>query len=257
MSEQNQTTFPKTSPASLNSEGKAVIERYSYRFKIWFVLTLLGAVWFVLEEWPRGKPRPLIIVSLILVWIIVARYRNAIRERLHLKKTGGAALCILIGWAVGMAIEISITGTTGKPGGLAGDTMSSFLLAQGLYWTYPLIALLLIRRFHFTYWEVFFAAGLTSIIEMVVLGIFSILLSPLIFLFPFVFAFYIAVYGAMISIPLLFVDEKVFWDNKFTPVSRAKAFVITFFILGVGNWLIFGVWSLLLKTLGVDISGAI
>lgn len=225
--------------------------------KTWFALTFIGTILWVIMEWPRGRPRPLIMALLILGWMAAVRYREAMRQHLRLGKRGGAILCVLIGWVVGMALELSITGTAGKPGGFAADPINSFLAAQGYYWTYPLLALLLIRRFHFTYWEIFFAAGLVSIIETFILGVISALLSPLVVLAPFIFAFYVTLYGVLISIPLLFVDEKIFWDSKFTPISRIKAFIITFLILGAGNWLIFGAWSFLIQSLGVDVSGAI
>ncbi len=90
---------------------------------------------------------------------------------------------------------------------------------------------------------------------MVQIGVFHMLLSWWAFAFPFVLAFYVAVYGVMIAIPLLFVDECTFWLPGVRTQSRFKTFVITFLILGMGNWCIYGVWTQILKFLKVDLSG--
>lgn len=225
--------------------------------KFWFPLTLTGAVIFILSEWPKSGPRSFLIVSLILSWMFAVPHRNTLQKLLHLEKTGRAIFCIITGWFVGMVIELSISGPTGNMGGLAANSFHSFLLAQGYYWTFPMLALVLIRKFNFSYWEIFFAAGLSSILEMFVLGIFKTLLSPVIVLAPAVFAIYITIYGMMIAIPLLFIDEKTFWKEQHQTVSRKKAFLITFLVLGVGNWLIYGIWAMTLQAVGVNISGGL
>ncbi len=163
----------------------------------------------------------------------------------HLALSGrGAALAFLLGsWLTGTLYELSLrTGVTGF-GGMHPDTATSFLLAQGFYVPFAVGGWLLARRYGYSAENVFWAGALSCLYEMLTVGVPALIRQPnLLPLAPLLGGYYLTVYGYILALPLLFVDERGLWGAAPRPISRGRK-ALYGLLLGPVCWAIFVGWA--------------
>ena len=194
---------------------------------------------------------PLLSVSFLAG--ILAHERFRLRERIRLSRRQAAVAFVIISWAVGMLYELTISSGGNSFGGMHPKTVPSFIIAQGFYVTLPLLALVLIRRFHYTFQEVFFAAGLVSAWEVVALGI-PMLLSGNIVFAPLLLAYYFVTYAMCLTWALIIVDEKLLWDRRDPKIPPWRK-ILYGLPLCVVTWLICAAWGTAVARLFNDFEG--
>ncbi len=115
------------------------------------------------------------------------KIRQWIRARLQIRQHPAVAF-VALAWLVGMMLELGLSGKGNSYGGLHPKTIPSFILAQCYYIPISLIGLYLIRRYHYSLREVFFAGGLCSLYEMLAYGVVMMVAAP--WGAPFTLAYY-------------------------------------------------------------------
>ena len=209
---------------------------------LWLVVGLglaYGALGWLMER-GTGASRLWWLDPLLLVGFVVGLWRRGYRQ------FGGrwAGLTfIALSWLTGMLYELSLrTGATGF-GGMHPDTATSFLLAQGYYFPYALGGWWLARRYGYALPQLFLTGALAALYEMAVSGAPKMLAAPDLWLLtPLVIGYFLAVYGLILTMPLLFIDPRAVWAATSRPIStwgvawRAVGF-------GLLCWVAFGVWA--------------
>ncbi len=156
----------------------------------------------------------------------------------------GAFFFIAGSWLTGMLFELSLrTGATGF-GGMHPDTGMSFLLAQGFYVPFAAGGWWLARRFGYGLEDVFWTGALSSLYEMLTLGATALGGDPaLLPLAPLLIGYYLMVYGLILAMPLLFIDERRLWRESPRPISwRGK--LLWGVGLGMLCWVCFVGWAI-------------
>src|SRR3990167_4565763 len=134
-----------------------------------------------------------------------------------------------------MVFELSLLPTIGRFSGHHPKPIPSFIIIFGIYLALALFNLFLIRRYHYTFRELYFSAGAASLTEGIVFNgvLTAVLLSPTFFLAPLTFAYHMLVYGVIFCMPFVFMREELLWSPVGTTISfRRKmfyAFIATFF----------------------------
>ncbi len=212
-----------------------------------FLLRLASSITNEAVEWtsPVWFLDPLLMLSLLI--------GHWFKERFHwqpvkLSRKYAAPIFIVLVWLVGMLYELTLSEPPGNIGGFHPKTIPSFILAQGFYIPFAVLSYVLIRKFYFSFRDVFFMAGLVCLYEALQYGIPGTLFSPLFFMTPLVLAYYVVVYAQMLTWPLLVVDETLLWhgDKLQLPWWRKVLYSL---ILGLTCWLIAGLWGELTATL--------
>lgn len=214
---------------------------------VWLV-TLLGAFFSLFGLLSGGGPDSSVLWFLdpLLVGLFMAGLglRAAGRwPRLRLGGAAGALAFVGLCWATGMAYELSLrTGDIGF-GGMHPDTATSFLLAQGYYLPFALGGWWLVRRLRTDFNWLFYTGALTSLYEMVTSGGPAIagggVPLPLV---PVLLGYFAAIYGLMLTMPLLLLDERLLWATDARsprPIVRALIGIL----FGLALWLVYLLWA--------------
>ena len=194
------------------------------RSVLWPLAPLLMAV-FVAGLWRRGRGRG-------------ARLALAGRLPPALLFVGGS-------WLTGMLYELALrTGPTGF-GGMAPDTATSFLLAQGHYVPFAVGGWWLARRYGYSLANVFWTGALGCLYEALTAGVTIVAGQPaLLPLAPLMAGYYLTVYGYILAMPLLFIDERAIWAAAPRAISTRRKAVYGV-ALGLVCWVVFVGWAAL------------
>jgi hypothetical protein len=248
---------PFENPAPENSSAPAQSRRRDWSLgrglgNVW-LWTILGfgfmALQFVNPGSREGVSKlwffdPLLEIGFIVGLILNSRRVVAANSG---SKDGFAGLVyVALSWLVAMAYELSLSEGVGSFGGFHERTIPSFLLAQGYYLPFAILGLFLIRRYRYTFQELFLAAGAASVYEAMQIGVPGFLASPLFFLLPLVIGYYVLVYGMFLAWPLIVIDERTLWSPKGREIGFGRKVLLG---IGLGGvcWLLQGMWSLLLS----------
>lgn len=168
-------------------------------------------------------------------------------DRLPRSVRSGALLFIGGSWLTGMLYELSLrTGPSGF-GGMHPDTATSFLWAQGYYVPFALGGWWLARRYGYSLEDVFWAGALSSLYEVLTVGLPALAANPaLLPLAPLLAGYYLTIYGLILALPLLFLDERALWRNPPRPIGRWGKLAAGV-ALGLGCWVAFLAWVALVS----------
>ena len=195
---------------------------------LWFLAPLLMGV-FILGLWRYGRcgPPPAGATSSL-----------AGRRRAALLFIGGS-------WLTGMVYELALrTGPTGF-GGMAPETGHSFLLAQGYYVPFAVGGWWLAHRYGYSFAGVFWTGALSCLYEAITAGGVAVAGQPsLLLLAPLMAGYYLTVYGYILALPLLVLDERRLWSAAPRQLSpwRKAAYGVA---LGLVCWAVFVGWAAL------------
>ncbi len=184
---------------------------------------------------PYWFAEPLLYLIFFLGLWLDSRYH--FREKLTLSRGKAVVLYFVISLATAMVYEITLSPSLGSLESFSGYHMFVSYLA------FVLFNLFLIHRYHYTFKELYFAAGAASLLEGVVFngGLTAGILSPTFFLAPLTFAYYMLVYGMIFCMPFIFIREELLWSGVEISISFWRkmlyAFISTFF-----GWLIWVGW---------------
>lgn len=228
------------------SEAAAGIARWSRTARI---VVLLGAGYAALTAalgdrstssvlWPLDA-----LLMLLFAGGLWWRGRHGRPPRLALSGRGAALAFLLGSWLTGMLYELSLrTGVAGF-GGMHPDTATSFLLAQGFYVPFAVGGWLLARRYGYSAENVFWAGALSCLYELLTVGVVTLIRQPnLLPLAPLLGGYYLTVYGYILALPLLFVDERGLWGPAPRPISRGRK-ALYGLLLGAACWVAFLCWA--------------
>lgn len=142
-------------------------------------------------------------------------------DRLPQPVRSGALRFIAGSWLTGMLYELALrTGPAGF-GGMHPDTATSFLWAQGYYVPFALGGWWLARRYGYSLENVFWAGALSSLYETLTVGAPAVAANPaLLPVAPLLAGYYLTVYGLILALPLLFLDERTLWRDPPRPIGR-------------------------------------
>ena len=219
-----------------------MISRLLCNLKFWYLLALAQ---LVLWQLTNGGGGPYWFAELVLYLIFFlglwldSRYH--FRGRLTLSRTKAVFLYFVIFLATAMIYELSLSPTVGSFSEYHPKPIPSFIIIFGLYLALALFNFFLIRRYHYTFNELYFSGGAASIWEgLLFTGVLTaVILSPMFFLAPLTFAYYMLVYGVIFCMPLVFIREELLWSPVETTISFWRkmlyALISTFF--GLLAWL--------------------
>mgnify|MGYP003617633976 CR=1 FL=1 len=193
--------------------------------RLWFLDPALMAVFvagLIVRQRRAGPGRPV----------------SSSRRRVALLFVGGS-------WLTGMLYELSLrTGASGF-GGMHPDTTTSFLLAQGYYVPYAVGGWLLARRYGYSAETVFWTGALSSLYELITIGVPAVAGHLSLWLLaPLLGGYYLTVYGYILALPLLFMDESHLWAAAPRPLSRTRRALLGV-ALGLACWAVFVAWAAL------------
>ncbi len=247
-------------PATEAKGPRSCLGRTFGCIELWVVLSLAfvllmrltqpadGASWL----WPIDP-----ILSIVFLALLILGRRLKFKERLPLTPTSAAMIFCAVSWLNSMLYELTLSHAPGKYGGMHNvaqpTTIGSFIIAQGFYVPLTILGLILVHRYHITFRELFFVAGMTSIYEAVTVGV-PAMVSPLFFLSPIVIAYYFVVYSRFLSMGLLVVDERLLWSTNGHLISFPRKLLLGS-LLGVVCWICFVTWGELAIYLFNDFQG--
>lgn len=228
-----------------SSTGESTPESFSGRgmktFTVGFSVGIIG--FFMLrsgaEETLFASPvwllEPLLYTILLLgIWV---NRKYGFRKRFSLSRWGAAFLFIGLSIVTRMFYETSLAF---GPEGIGWAHYEPFILHSIIY---AIIGYFLIRKFCFTFQDVFFISGAVSLFEAFMFGY----LFPLSLFTPFILAYYFLVYALYLCIPLIFIDEKLLWRKEGScPQIRMIWKIVLGVLMGLASWTLPGVFSWLL-----------
>ncbi len=236
--------------STVNTQKPKVWLHIFKRPSLWIILALCFSVLRQLSGTPEWKSPFWFLDILLLLCLLVGLW---LKERFNwqsikLSRRQAAAVFIILSWFISMLYELTLSESPGNIGGFHHKTRQSFILAQGFYIPFVLLSYFLIRKYHFSFRDVFLIAGLVSLYEALQFGVPGTLFSPLFFLSPLVLAYYVVVYAQFLTLPLLVVDETLLWqgDKPRLPWWRK---VFYGFALGITCWFIAGLWTTVMTTI--------
>ena len=212
-----------------------MIYRLFHSLKFWYLLALAQLVlwWLTFGSGPYWFAEPLLYLIFFLGLWFDSRYH--FREKLTLSRGKAVFLYFVIFLTTAMIYELSLSPTVGSFSGHHPKPLPSFIIIFGIYLALAIFNLFLIRGYHYTFKELYFAAGTASLTEGVLFNgvLTAILLSPTFFLAPLTFAYYMLVYGVIFCMPFIFIREGLLWSPIETTISFWRkmlyAFIATFF----------------------------
>ncbi|MFN8222775.1 MAG: hypothetical protein U0R50_05935 [Gaiellales bacterium] len=234
--------------------GRARSRRLFGDPRAWFVAALIGdgLLWLAPDD-EASRLRvfdPALLLVAFALWL--ADDRLAFRRRLRAPGAIAAAAFVALGVAAGLIYELALAKGGDGYGGLHQDTKTSFLLFPGYYVVAPIAMLLLIRRYRLDRREAFFTAACFAVYEAVTIGL-PALVSPFFFLAPFLIAYYATVYSVIVAFGVLMLPEPSLHSERTgarRPLPRVLAAATA---AGLGVWVVFLGWALLLEAAGVDV----
>ena len=211
--------------------------RLLQNIKFWYFLGLAGAAFLSLGlgRGPYWFVEPILYLIFFLGLWLDSWYH--FRERLTLSQGKAVFLYFGIFLITATVYELSLSPTVGSFSEYHTKPIPSFIIIIGLYLALALFNLFLIRRYHYTFKELYFAAGAASLWEgLVYTGVLTaVILSPTFFLAPFIFAYYMLVYGVIFCMPFIFIREELLWSRVEIATSFKRkmlyAVISTFFVL--------------------------
>ena len=214
-----------------------MISRLLHNIKFWYLLGLIGAVllWLTQDGGSYWFAELFLYITFFFGLWLDSYYH--FRERITLSRGKAVFLYFVIFLATAMVYE-----TTLSPSLESLESFSGYHMFVS-YLAFAIFNLFLIRRYHYTFKELYFAAGAASLLEGVVFNgaLIVVLLSPTFFLAPLTFAYYMLVYGVIFCMPFVFIREELLWGPVETTISFWRkmlyAFILTFF-----GWLIWVGW---------------
>ena len=215
------------------------------RIEVWIVLSLIFIAMMRIA-FPDAEGTTVLwfldpLMSVIFLAVMWGNRRFQWKDRIRLSRPQAAVAFIAFSWLIGMLTELTLSKSPGSFGGLHEKTIPSFILAQGFYIPLAVLGFWVVRRYHLSFYELFFVAGMTSIYEAVVIGL-PVLLSPMFIAAPIVIAYYFVLYSRLLSMGLLFIDEKLLWDHVERPISfkRKLGYGV---LISIVCWTIFVAWG--------------
>lgn len=223
---------------------KSAWKRWLGSIELWVILSLvfIGLMRGFNPDSPEATNVWFIdpLLSLLFLWLLRRHHRYP-EKKLKLSPGAAAVTFVSLSWLLGMLTELTISMGSGGYGGLHPKTIPSFILAQGYYIPLAVLGLYFVRRYHVGFYELFFAAGMTSLYEAVFFGI-PMMITPLFPLIPVVIAYYFVIYSRLLSMLLLVMDERSLWDQSDRQISFRRKLWYGF-LLGIACWIIFIVWG--------------
>lgn len=218
--------------------------------QLWLVPSLVFIA-LQLGDWMhRGRPpegSPLGFLDALrtitfLIGISVSAIRRW-RDRINLSRGTAVVLFLVLSWLSGMAFELTLTEEGSRHILLLG--WKYFITIQAAYIPLTVLGFFLIRRYHYTIKEVFFAGALTCLYEVAVQGIPMMRAGNALFI-PITSAYYMVAYSLIITWPLIIINEKRLWDTRATKApSWAK--IALGIPLGILNMFLYAGWGALLS----------
>jgi hypothetical protein len=218
--------------------------------KLWVILALV----FVVMMWvgtggKMGDGSPLWFLdplrTLTFLVGLVINERFHLRERLKLSRGQAIVLFLLLSWISGMAFELTLVDEQDPGGGILLLQGQYFITIQAGYLPLTVLGFLLIRKFHYTLREVFFAGALTCLWEVVTQGI-PMMRAGNPITIPILIAYYMIAYSLILTWPLIFIDEKLLWDTG-SPRMPSWAKILLGIPLGILNMLLYGGWGVVVE----------
>lgn len=243
-----EASFPIVEQADSGKTAAPFWGRGLWNIKLWVTAALLFSLLATVTGQDFKSPLGFLDPLLMIGFLAGIQLNKRFRLRGHWEWSGrqAAVFYVACSWLIGMLIELSIQESPGNFGGLHPKTLPSFILAQGYYLPLALLSLWLVRRYHYTFWELFFVGSLISLYEALQFGVPGVLFSPLFFLTPLVFAYYTVVYAQLLNWGLLFVDERQLWHRSAVAIPRWRKWLYGF-LLGLVCWAIFALWGSLMN----------
>lgn len=170
-------------------------------------------------------------------------------------KRRGRAFKVTFGRPAFVLIYISISLATGLGNELSlehAHMLPALAVLLGFYIPFSALSLFLIHRYRLTFSDVYLMGVAASLTEGMLFGsaLTSAVFSPLFFLAPFLLAYYGLVYGAVLAMPLVFLDERQLWSGTDNPLPLWRKLGYGF-VIAFASYLCFAGWGFLLT----DVSG--
>ena len=208
-------------------------------FTVWFIVGIIGffllqlnAGWTLFSS-PAHILEPLLYIVLLLgIW---ANRKYNFRKLFSLSRPKAALLFIGLSILTAMIYETTIAFAP------EGARWAHYQEILPFYIPYAIIGYFLIRKFCFTFQDVFFVSGAASFPESLMAGY---LFPPSPFS-PFLLAYYFLVYSLYLCIPLIFIDEKLLWrkDGSYPKVPMVLKIVMGI-LASTASWLLPGLLGL-------------
>jgi hypothetical protein len=181
---------------------------------------------------------PLLFVAALIVRTLDARRGE---RRWHLTGWRGALVVMVIGWTVGMMVELTLAAGGDGLGGMHPDTGPSFILAQGYYIPLAVVTWAVVRRYGLDTRRAFFFAGVLAWWEALTVGVVA-LISPFFVLAPLLIAYYFSTYALCGMAGLLAVDPG--GPATVPPHSiTTRRLAVYGVIAGAATWAVFMLWA--------------
>lgn len=220
-----------------------MVSRLLRNLKFWYLLGLAFLpLTFMLGRGPYWFAEPLLYLIFFLGLWLDSRYH--FREKITLSRGKAVFLYFVLFLAAATLYELSLSPTWGSFSAHHAKPIPSFIIIIGIYLALALFNLFLIRRYHYTFKELYFSAGAASLTEGVVFGgvLTAVLLSPTFFLAPLTFAYYILVYGVIFCMPFVFMREELLWSPVETAISFRRKMLYSFIATFLG-YLVWVGWA--------------
>ena len=192
-----------------------MISRLLHNIKFWYFLGLAGAALLALglDGGPYWFAESLLYLIFFLGLWLDSRYH--FRERMTLSRGKAVFLYFVILLATATVYEVSLSTDLGLFSNYHPKPISAFIIIIGLYLSFAVFNLFLIRRYHYTFKELYFSAGVASLWEGLIYtgGLTAVILSPGFLLAPLVFAYYMLIYGIIFCMPFVFIREELLWSR--------------------------------------------
>lgn len=248
-------TAPTLHPAPADTQPahrRASLHRWLADDRRWWAAALVTTVlmgWGGEAGSPFGWLNPVLFAAALVVRTVDRRRGEA---RLRLPARWAAVVFVVVSWATGMLVELTISMDGTGLGGMHPDTGPSFVLAQGYYVPAAMFMWLMIRRHGLDVRRAFFCAGAMAWWEALTIGAVA-LVSPMFVFAPLLAAYYVATYALCAMAGLLVVDHRVLHAAAPRQISGRRLLAYGA-AGGAACWAIFIVWAVIAAPLfGFDI----
>ncbi len=223
------------------------------RLRTWIFLGLIMDVLYRFNFAQTNDHSALNFIELLLFALFIIGIRlnknNTFYKRFSFLQ-GSRKAYIFLSWLFGMLFELTLSTSPGNIGGMHPNTAISFLVAQGFYIPFAILGLYLIRKYHYTFKELYFASIAAAMAEGIVFNhvIPALLFTPLFFLIPIVIAYYGLVYSLFLCLPLIFINPQSLYSENFKEISLKRK-IIYGFAIAVISLLIYAIWYVIVTNI--------